>query len=313
MSRKKRPIIEYRHYNLPLNFPVLLLSGERWRISEIKSSSLHFHNCLEIGICLEKSGIIEVEGVSIPFQEGDITCIPRYVPHTTYSAGGEESLWEYIFVDPKELLGDMNEDLLESFESPLSPIQDYRYIMSQKEFPKVWSLARSIVDELKEQKCNYQSSVKGLFLSLYIEFLRIHSAKSRQPTNNLTKDERIVIITDAIDFVYKNYMYAITMKDLADVCHMSLSHFRRTFHSIIGSAPLDFLNSTRIDEACKLLRSTENSIISISEQVGFCSISSFNRSFIKRIGVSPREFRNTYFHSETVESKSTILEFTGWR
>lgn len=312
MPRKKKSIVEYRHYSLPLNFPILLLSGERWRISEIKSSNLHFHNCLEIGICLAQSGIIDLEGVPMRFVEGDVTCIPRHIPHTTYSSPGEESLWTYIFVDPEELFRDMFRDSVESFESPMSPIRNYRYIMNKAEYPKVYFLAATIAQEMKEQKFNYQASVKGLMLSLYTELLRIHSAESQKPASKKQKDESIVIIADAIDFIHRNYMQPITIEDLADMCHLSVSHFRRTFHSIMGAAPLDFLNSTRIDEACKLLRSTEDSILSISGQVGFHSISSFNRSFIKLIGVSPRVWRNTTLQSESRSSKATILEFTGW-
>lgn len=312
MSRKKMPIIEYRHYSLPLSFPILLLAGERWRISEIKSSNLHFHNCLEIGICLEQSGIIEVEGVPISFRKGDVTCIPRHIPHTTYSSPGERSLWTYIFVDPEEFFRDMFGSVVDDFESPLCPIQNYRYIMNREENPKVWFLVMSIVDELKEQKFNYHTSVKGLMISLYIEFLRIHSVESQQTIKTTHKDERIVIIADAINFININYMHPITINDLADVCHMSESHFRRTFHSVIGAAPLDFLNSTRIDEACRRLRSTRDTIISISEQVGFCSVSSFNRCFIKLIGVSPRAWRSTCLQSETVSSKLSIMKFNGW-
>lgn len=97
MPRKKKPVIEYRHYSLPINFPILLLSGERWKISDIKSEHLHFHNHLEIGICHSDSGIMEIKGESVPFKAGDVTFIPRYLPHTTYSSPKEASLWSYIF------------------------------------------------------------------------------------------------------------------------------------------------------------------------------------------------------------------------
>jgi len=40
MARRKKPIMEYRHYNLPLNFPVLLLSGEACRLLR-STESLH--------------------------------------------------------------------------------------------------------------------------------------------------------------------------------------------------------------------------------------------------------------------------------
>ncbi len=80
----------------------------------------------------------------------------------------------------------------------------------------------------------------------------------------------------------------------------------------MGAAPLDFLNSTRIDEACRLLRSTEDSILSISEQVGFHSISSFNRCFIRLMEVPPRVWRNQTLQSEATSTKASILEFVGW-
>ena len=49
MPRHKKPYIEFRDYNLPARFPVLLLSGEEWRISDIPSPRLHIHNCLRSG------------------------------------------------------------------------------------------------------------------------------------------------------------------------------------------------------------------------------------------------------------------------
>lgn len=314
MPRRKKIIVEYRHYALPLQFPIMLLDGERWRISDKKSPRLHFHNCLEIGVCHTDSGFMELEGGEIPFKAGDVTCVPRHLPHTTYSSPGEDSLWSYIFVDPQELFSNMFNDSSSNFESPMSPIRNYRYIMNKEEYPKVHFLVTSIIEELKGHKFNYQASVKGLILSLYIEMLRIHSAENINNgiIHETKKDENVLIITNALDYIHKNYMHPISIEDLANMCHLSVSHFRRTFHSIMGAAPLDFLNSTRIDEACRLLRSTEDSVLTISEQVGFHSISSFNRCFIKLMEVPPRIWRNQTLQSEAVSTKASILEFVGW-
>ncbi|MFD1909762.1 helix-turn-helix domain-containing protein [Paenibacillus rhizoplanae] len=78
-----------------------------------------------------------------------------------------------------------------------------------------------------------------------------------------------------------------------------------------GHRPLDFLSSTRIEEACKQLKSTEDSVLEISEKVGFHSISSFNRCFSKLMGVPPKEWRKGA-QSEAQSAKASILEFTGW-
>ena len=52
MSKPKNTVMEYRNYYLPADFPVLVLTGGHWKISDIPSSRLHFHNCLEIGLPL---------------------------------------------------------------------------------------------------------------------------------------------------------------------------------------------------------------------------------------------------------------------
>ncbi len=51
MPKPRHIVTEYRNYYLPVDFPLLLLTGEHWKISDIPSSRLHFHNCLEIGVC----------------------------------------------------------------------------------------------------------------------------------------------------------------------------------------------------------------------------------------------------------------------
>lgn len=83
MAKSKRAVTEYRSYYLPTHFPVLLLSGDYWKISDIPSGSLHFHNCLEIGICHSDSGTLEINGEKQTFHAGDVTVLPRNVPHTT--------------------------------------------------------------------------------------------------------------------------------------------------------------------------------------------------------------------------------------
>lgn len=105
------------------------------------------------------------------------------------------------------------------------------------------------------------------------------------------------------------------MEKLAEVCHLSPTHFRRVFHSIIHTSPLNYLNSIRIMKACNLLRSTEESILTISEMVGFASISSFNRHFHEVIHQTPREYRTQSLSSSdssATDPRQTIVEFSGW-
>lgn len=311
MSGRKKFVIEYRHYNLPSDFPVLVLTGERWRISDLKSGRLHFHNCLEIGICRTDSGIMEFEGSELAFREGDITCVPRHLPHTTYSTAGTASLWSYLFVDPAELFRDFYPAPAEDLEFFTEIAQDFHLIMNRADYPKVNFLTETIIEEMVEKKCNYQASVRGLFLSLYIELLRIQNLTGTKNGAALSSDSPL-IIAPALAYIDKNYMQPITIGELAELCFISETQFRRVFHSIMNTSPLDYLNSTRIYKACGLMRSTDASILLISEQVGFHSISSFNRCFSKFMETAPRTWRKQMQKSRPVSGKQTIEEFSGW-
>ena len=294
---------------IPPNFPVLLLSGDYWKISDIPSGRLHFHNCLEIGICHSHSGTMEFYGEPLSFQEGDITVIPRNVPHTTYSTKGTESRWSYLFFDSQELLKGLLPSTWKNFDLSLSAFSNYKRILSQEAYPQISQLVYYIIKELEEQRPSYQISVRGLILSLFIELTRIQSLGNNM--KNLSPDNSLVI-APALDYIEDNYMQQFSIEFLADLCHWSPTHFRRVFHEIMGTSPLDFLNNTRIMKACNFLRSTEDSILDISEKVGFHSVSSFNRYFIKIMQMSPREYRKQIIQSDKRAENQSILEYAGW-
>ena len=119
------------------------------------------------------------------------------------------------------------------------------------------------------------------------------------------------IITFAV-FMFLFGAQQFDINYLADICRLSPTHFRRLFHSIIGTSPLDFVNNTRITKACNLLRSTEYSILEISEMVGFRSVSSFNRHFMDVMQITPRAYRNETLQVKENQEKLSILEYKGW-
>ena len=105
MPRPKQTVLEYRSYELPADFPLFILTGDHWHISPVPSKRLHFHNCLEIGLCHSDSGAMILGDQEFPFRSGFVTCVARNVPHTTWSDPDKSSLWSYIYVDPEALLG----------------------------------------------------------------------------------------------------------------------------------------------------------------------------------------------------------------
>lgn len=314
MARPKNGITEYRSYYLPSDFPVLLLSGEHWKISNIPSKTLHFHNCLEIGVCHSESGYMEFSGSKKPlyFKAGDITCVPRNIPHTTYSSPDTESRWSYLFIDPQELFRNMAPEFSRGFDLSLSSYERYKHILSRDEYPNVYELTMAAIREIEEKKTQYKTSAMGLLLALCIELHRVQSESGQGSYPPSQPPENAMVISPALDYIDDHYAEQFDMDYLADICLLSPTHFRRLFRSITGASPLEFLNSTRIMKACNLLRSTEYSILEISERVGFRSVSSFNRHFMEIMKTAPRNYRNETLLEKEKQEKMSIMKYSGW-
>jgi AraC-like DNA-binding protein len=79
-----------------------------------------------------------------------------------------------------------------------------------------------------------------------------------------------------------------------DVGFNSQSAFNRAFKKHTQKTPSDFINQCRVDDAKKKLTEPKNkkkSLQQIAQEVGFSSLSSFNRAFKKTTGKTPSQFR----------------------
>lgn len=314
MARKKNIIAEYRSYDLPFDFPMILLSGEHWKISNVPSKNLHFHNCLEIGMCHSESGYMEFIGMKNPlyFKEGDITCVPRNIPHTTYSSPDTESRWSYLFIDLQQLFKNTAHNFSHSIDLSLTASKEFQYILSRDRYPRVYELTNLVIREMEEQKTHYKTSAMSLLLALCIELHRIQNESESESGNQRHISENAMVISPVFDYIEDHYSEHFNMDFLADICRLSPTHFRRLFHSITGSSPLEFLTNTRIAKACNLLRSTECPILEISEMVGFHSVSSFNRHFMDIMQTTPRDYRNETLMVNENQKKMSIVKYSGW-
>jgi AraC-like DNA-binding protein len=307
MSRPKQLSIEYRNYLLPASFPLILLSGEKWHISDVPSQTLHFHNCLEIGYCLSDSGTIRFRNEEAAFQKDDIAIVGSNIPHTTYSTPGTSSLWNYIFVNVEDLFSPyFPVEVIGHHEVLTRLVRDFHGVLSSREHPEISWLVQEIIATLQQQDRNYQFSVRGLMLSLMVRLMNLFALQEQQDARSLERNS--LPIAPALHYIRTNYAQDFQMDTLAAVCDLSPTHFRRLFSSIMGFGPLEYLNRIRITHAVTMLRITERPILDISEEVGFHSISSFNRHFSEIVGMTPSNYRKQL----SAANDRSIQKCNGW-
>lgn len=98
-------------------------------------------------------------------------------------------------------------------------------------------------------------------------------------------------ISQARGYIAQNYEETIALPTVAKFVNMSASYFSERFKEATGLKFVDFVARTRIEKARTLLQDPKRRISEVAFDVGFQSLSQFNRAFKKIAGQSPREYR----------------------
>ena len=99
-------------------------------------------------------------------------------------------------------------------------------------------------------------------------------------------------IKQALAYIEMNYTSDISRENLAASLDISPNHLGKFFKVHTGKKINEYINELRISDAAKMLREqSDENIINIAFSVGFESLSTFNRAFLKVMGVTPTEYK----------------------
>ena len=81
---------------------------------------------------------------------------------------------------------------------------------------------------------------------------------------------------------------------LARRARMSPRHFTRVFTDEVGEAPGAYVERIRTEAARRQLEETDDTVVAIAARCGFGTPETMRRNFIRRVGVSPDQYRKTF-------------------
>ena len=100
------------------------------------------------------------------------------------------------------------------------------------------------------------------------------------------------------NYCIRNYRNKISLDVISKELHLSKQRVSHIFNKHMGMTFPQYINFLRISDACHLLTETSDSIIKISEDVGFECLRNFNKVFYDINKMTPREFRNRQIASD---------------
>ncbi len=126
---------------------------------------------------------------------------------------------------------------------------------------------------------------------MHVQFALYREAEQIPVARPATRLELYRRLHVARDYIHANLNRAINLDEIAQVAHLSPYHFLRTFKQIFGQTPHEYLTQKRLERAQFLLAHTRQPVTDICLEVGFESLGSFSTLFQRRIGLSPRRYR----------------------
>jgi transcriptional regulator GlxA family with amidase domain len=86
----------------------------------------------------------------------------------------------------------------------------------------------------------------------------------------------------------------VWMPELARRAAMSPRHFTRVFTDEVGEAPGAYVERIRTEAARRQLEETDDTVTVIAARCGFGSAETLRRNFVRRLGISPDQYRKTF-------------------
>lgn len=250
----------------------------------------HWHDEVELIYIKKGQGVVTVDFRRYRVNERTIVLVLPGQVHSIEQYQEESMEYENILFNPNMLMPKTPDRCTTDFIQPLIR----RKITVPTIFTPVYPYYKDIAapidacDEIgKTQPQGYELYIK----SMLFQFFFILDNRCRNLVKPSADRKALDKIKPILKYVEDHYSEKISIQDIAKVAEFSESHFMRYFKETMGTSFIEYLKEYRLTMSTRLLQSSEASILDIAEEVGFDNLSYFNRSFKKRYGVTPSQFR----------------------
>lgn len=167
-----------------------------------------------------------------------------------------------------------------------------------KNFSHVIKLTPNLSAEIKKRldilitECEERPELWTIRAALYVTDILLLLYRDNADTFSRNKDSSATHTVIKIqEYIAQNYKREILLKDLADKYFISEFYLSRLFKEVTGYGFKEYLILYRLNEAKKLLCSTNLSVADICHAVGYSNVNHFIRIFRQHEGMSPLKYR----------------------
>lgn len=263
------------------------------------NSTFHFHPFTEIMYVVDGEGSLLLKNNRLSLSQGDIVIINPNISHTETSEK-LNTLEYFIFA-----IDNISFNIFDKEDLPYNNEVFKVNIDNLDERKLLLSILKKIQHELTSLKIYYEVYAQSLINEVIIFIIRKTNIQDIETTNNTLSTE----CTFVKRYIDLHFSEKISLTNIAKKTFFSKYYLIHSFKKQLGIPPFQYLLNKRLNEAVKLLTTTNMSITSISNGVGFSSPSQFTKCFKEIYGDTPKNYRNQH-KKKMDEVACAVLEDT---
>ena len=262
--------------------------------------SLHWHEEAEIGWIQEGEIDYDINFESFRVRKGDLLLIAPHILHAAHAVPGKRMVSESL-VFHLDMLGYQTPDACTI--RCISPLQNgkYRFVPVVHSGQPGYGELIACMEELlgcmqpredvvpKAEEPAEELYRKELLFRLFRLLYRYgYVVKNESGREDFAAEEKM---KQVLTFIRSHYAEALTVGQLAGLCHFSETYFMSFFKRFAGMTCVEYINHYRLSQAARILVQTDRPVTEAALENGFHNISYFNRQFRRQYGTTPREYR----------------------
>ncbi len=264
----------------------------------------HYHSQYELILITKSSGIRFVGDNVSKFLPGDLVLVGPNLPHLwrndpSYYIGessAEEDFEEDDDMSVKTIIIKFERNFLgeEFFNTPEFHGVQELLESSKKGVYFYRHTNKKLVDRILN--LTKKEGAEGIlsFLEILFELSKTQDRKTLSSTDMSGMFEDKKNRQDAIiKYISDNYSNEISLEEISDIACMTPNSFCRYFKNLTTKPFSSFLNEVRIQNAVRLISLNNDNIKNISYDVGYKSVTNFNRQFKKVMHMTPMQYKQS--------------------
>lgn len=258
-------------------------------------ASPHIHSALEFIYIIEGEYRMRANDTEFFMSKGDLCLFRSETVHRTYVLNSNGGSYFVIKIEPTIILNLADSEYGAAYAMHFMLYgEDTKVVWRQSELEGtvIKKSVLNILDEHDKENYGKELALKinaaDLLLGV-IRYDKLHGSNTTLFSSDVSLTKQIY---KAIIYINRNYGKDITALDCAQSSNMSYSYFSRSFKRITGKSFKEYLNGVRINQAEKLLLSTDKSVTEVCFACGYNNVSYFISQYKLLRGKTPRFFRN---------------------